>query len=403
MATQPSGSPPTTDIDLFADETLLDPYESYRTWRDAGPAVWSTRHEVWILSRFDDVKRALADNETYISGKGVGLYGPANEALEGTVIASDPPEHGALRRVLADRMSPRGIRALQPEVEAAANSLVDSIVAKGSFDAMPDLARKFPLMVMADLIGLPGDDHGSLLGWADAGFNTFGPANDRAVSSMPIVGEMFGYIASLDADPSKLREGSKGREIYEASERGELKFEQCGRLMAAYLMAGLDTTISSIANAVWLFGRNPEQWTIARSDPARIPHVYNEILRIESPVQTFRRTLTKDVQLGDALMREGDAVLLLYGSANRDERHWQDPDKFDVRRRSADHLALGFGIHNCAGQGVARLEAHSLLAALARKVERFEVGTPKRHLNNLIRNFDSLPVTLVPAAEMENA
>ena len=328
MATQPSGSPPTTDIDLFADETLLDPYESYRTWRDAGPAVWSTRHEVWILSRFDDVKRALADNETYISGKGVGLYGPANEALEGTVIASDPPEHGALRRVLADRMSPRGIRALQPEVEAAANSLVDSIVAKGSFDAMPDLARKFPLMVMADLIGLPGDDHGSLLGWADAGFNTFGPANDRAVSSMPIVGEMFGYIASLDADPSKLREGSMGREIYEASERGELKFEQCGRLMAAYLMAGLDTTISSIANAVWLFGRNPEQWTI---------------------------------------------------------------------------LALGFGIHNCAGQGVARLEAHSLLAALARKVERFEVGTPKRHLNNLIRNFDSLPVTLVPAAEMENA
>jgi cytochrome P450 len=402
MATQPSGTFPVTDVDLFDDAILLDPYDTYTALRGAGPAVWSTKHNIWILSRFADVKEALRDNETYISGKGVGLYQPANEAMQGTVIASDPPEHTVLRRVLADRMSPRVMRATQSDVEKAAKDLVDRLMEKGSFDAVPDLAERFPLMVAADLIGLPGDDHGKLLAWADAGFNTFGPENDRTISSMPKYGEMFGYIGTLDADPTKLRPGSMGRAVYEAADRGELRFDQCGRLIAAFLMAGLDTTVSSLANAVWLFAQNPDQWDIVRSEPARIPHAYNEILRIESPVQAFRRTLSRNVQLGDTTMRAGDPVLLLYGSANRDERHWDEPTKFDVRRRSSDHVALGFGIHNCAGQGLARLEAHALLAELASRVERFETGTPKRHLNNVIRNFDSLPVTLVPAAETAN-
>ncbi|KRB78782.1 MULTISPECIES: cytochrome P450 [unclassified Sphingomonas] len=395
MSPLPSAGVAATDIDPFEDSVLLEPYDVYRSWRDAGPAVWSTRHQLWILARFDEVKEALLDHETYRSGKGVGLYPAANSALEGTVLASDPPYHTRLRRVLAERMSPRGLRALQDDVEASAASLVDSLIEERTFDAVPALAQKFPLTVVAKLIGLPDGDQGQLLEWADCGFNTFGPGNERTVRSMVKFGEMFEYIATLDADPGKLRPGSMGREIYEAAERGEIRFDQCGRLMAAYLMAGLDTTISSITNAVHLFGTFPDQWDVVRADPARIPHAYNEILRIESPVQAFRRTLARDVRLGDVLMREGDAVLLLYGSANRDERHWDEPDRFDVRRRAGDHLALGFGIHNCAGQGLARLEAHALIAALAGKVARFDVGTPHRHLNNVIRSIESLPLSLV--------
>jgi cytochrome P450 len=399
MTSMTAYSVPTTGVDPFDDAVLLDPYETYRTWRDAGPAVWSTRHKVWIISRFDDVKQALGDHKTYISGGGVGLYGPAIEALRGTVIASDPPEHGALRRVLAERMSLRGLKALQSEVQAAADDLVDSLVVQQTFDAVPSLAQKFPLQIVANLIGLPGRDHHRLLDWADCGFNTFGPQNDRTLRSMPRVAEMFEYIGTIDADPSTLRPGSMGREIYEAAERGEIRLDQCGRLMAAYLMAGLDTTIASIANAVWLFGLHPDQWDSVRSDPARIPQAFNEILRFESPVQGFRRTLSRDVNLGGISLRENDSVLLLYGSANRDERHWKDADRFDVRRPAIDHLALGSGIHNCAGQGLARLEAHALIGALARRVERFVVAEPSRHLNNVIRSIGSLPVTLIGAKD----
>jgi cytochrome P450 len=390
-------SVPTTGVDPFEDSVLLDPYETYRTWRDAGPAVWSTHHKLWIISRFAGVKEALGDHKTYISGSGVGLYGPAIQALRGTVIASDPPEHGALRRVLAERMSLRGLKALQTEVQATADALVDSLIVEKTFDAVPALAQHFPLMIVANLIGLPGRDHHRLLGWADCGFNTFGPQNERTLRSMPKVAEMFEYIGTIDADPSQLRPGSMGREIYEAAERGEIRSDQCGRLMAAYLMAGLDTTIASIANAVWLFGLHPDQWDSVRSDPARIPHAFNEILRFESPVQGFRRTLSRDVELGGICMRQNDSVLLLYGSANRDERHWKDADRFDVRRPAIDHLALGSGIHNCAGQGLARLEAHALIGALARRVKRFVTAEPTRHLNNVIRSIESLPVTLLAA------
>ena len=160
-------------------------------------------------------------------------------------------------------------------------------------------------------------------------------------------------------------------------------------------MAGLDTTISSLASLVWLFGNNPQQWEIVRRDPSRIPNAYNEVLRIESPVQAFRRQLTRDVSLEGLTLKSGESVLLLYGSANRDERHWQRPEQFDVQRRVIDHLALGFGIHNCAGQALARLEAHALIGALARVVKTFVVGPPARHLNNVIRTISSLPVELV--------
>ncbi len=385
---------PKTEQDMFSDDLLLEPHEFYRSLRDAGPAVWSTLHNTWLLSRFDDVKAALNDHETYISSQGVGLFKPANEAMRGTVIASDPPDHAPLRRVLAERMSPRGIRAIQDDVEVKAEALVNELVTRRKFDAVPELSQKFPLMVVANLIGLPDDDHHELLIWADCGFNTFGPANERTISSMPKFGEMMGYIGTLDADPTRLKPGSMGREIYEAAGRGEIPFDQCGRLMVAYLMAGLDTTIASITSLVWLFGRNPDQWDIIRRDPSRIPHAYNEILRIETPIQTFGRTLSRDVMLGDASMQKGDSVLLLYASANLDERHYENPGQFDVNRRAGDHLALGSGIHNCAGAGLARLEAHAIMGALARRVDRFELGEPRRHLNNLVRTLESLPVTL---------
>ncbi|MFC3655979.1 cytochrome P450 [Xanthomonas hyacinthi] len=390
-------SGPATDLDIFDDAVLLDPYETYGQLRDLGGAVWSLRHRAWMLPRFAEVKRALEDHGTFISGEGVGLYPPAVEALQGTVIASDPPDHTPLRRVISARMSLRGLRAMEAQVQEAADVLIDKLVARRHIDAITELAAGFPLMIVADLIGLPENERDDLLNWADAVFNTFGPENERTLCAWDKFGALWEYIGRLDKNPEILRPGSMGREIYEAAERGEIRPEQAGRLMSAFLAAGLDTTIASIGNFVWLFGRHPETWDSVRANPASIPHAFNEVLRFESPVLAFRRTVAREITIDGCQLRQGDKVLILYASANRDGRYWDRPDEFDVARRPSEHLAFGFGIHNCAGQGLARLEAHAIMTALARKVRRFEVGTPRRHLNNVVRSFESLPVELIPA------
>jgi cytochrome P450 len=204
---------------------------------------------------------------------------------------------------------------------------------------------------------------------------------------------MMPYIQSLDA-PGRLKPGSMGAAIYEAAERGDIRREQCAHLMISYLVAAMDTTINAISNSVMLFATYPEQWQIVRDQPKIIPLAFEEIVRFESPVYTFKRVTSREVDVEGITIPENADVVMLYGSANRDERKWQDPDRFDVRRGPVDHVGFGYGIHGCAGQGLARMEGQAVLNALVRRVARFEIGEPKRRLNNVIRGLGSLPTTI---------
>ncbi len=188
-----------------------------------------------------------------------------------------------------------------------------------------------------------------------------------------------------------------GHAVYTAVDRGEIDPGQALPLMAAYLTAGMDTTINSISNALWLFGLFPHEWEKLRRGELSPAAAFNEVLRFESPVYVFARTAARDVAFGQVTVPEGSRVAVLYGSANRDERRWSHAESFDVSRHAADHLGFGYGTHGCAGQGLVRLEAQALLAALVRQVERIEVSQPVRRLNNGIRGLESLSVTLVPA------
>lgn len=386
-------SVPTSGVDLFSDATLTDPYPVYNQLRDAGPAVWVEPNAVWALARYEQVRWALGDHETFVSGRGVGLSEEGNRTRVGTVIASDPPLHDQLRAVLAERLSPRALRALREEIQQKADALVDRLVARRSFDAVADLAQAFPLSVVADLIGLPEDGREHLLAWANCGFNLMGPPNERNRNSVSTFSTMFPYIQSLDA-PGRLKPGSMGAAIYEAAERGEIRREQCGQLMISYLVAAMDTTINAISNSVMLFAQHPDQWQIVRDEPKIIPLAFEEIVRIESPVYTFKRVTSRDVDVEGITIPENADVVMLYGSANRDERKWRDPERFDVRRGPVDHVGFGYGIHGCAGQGLARMEGQAILNAFAKRVARFEIGEPKRRLNNVIRGLGALPTTV---------
>jgi len=242
---------------------------------------------------------------------------------------------------------------------------------------------------------LPQEWNERMLDWAQAAFNTCGPLDkQRTLEAFPIAVEQMSYLMA-HAVPGKLKPGCWGERLYEAADRGELAPEECPVLMTDYIAPSLYTTVHATSSAIWLFGQYPEQWDSIRADPSLIPNAINEILRLESPAAGLTRYLTRDHKVDGITIPAGSRVMVLFASANRDERKWKDPDLFDVRREGvAEHLAWGFGIHSCVGQGLARIEMKVLLTALARRVKRFELGKVERDINMVLRGLKRLEVTV---------
>ena len=382
---------PAYDVDLYDDDVLRDPYPHYRALRELGAVVWLPRNGLYALGRFEDVRAALRNPGSFSSAEGVAANAAVNEMSKGTTLASDAPLHDRLRAIIAAPMLPRALEEIGPQIRAEARQLVDGLERRGQFDAVADLARHLPLTIVSKLVGLEDHGRGSMLRWAAATFNVLGAMNERACAAMTDVQEMRGYLGGA-AIRERLRPGSWGERIFEAGDRGEVEPERCPVLMRDYLGPSLDTTIFATANLILLFGRHPEQWDLVRQDPALIPNAINEALRLESPIRGFTRYLAADTKIGEAVIPAGNRVLLLYASANRDERKWQDPERFDVRRRASDHLGFGNGTHMCAGLHLARLEMTALLEVLVEKVARFDIGEPVLALNNVLRGLASLPV-----------
>lgn len=234
-----------------------------------------------------------------------------------------------------------------------------------------------------------------MLQWAAAGFNCNGPANDRTRTALPVVEQAVAYMSDPDL-PKTFNVGGWAEALWHATESGELTTTEAQSMLADYWAPSLDTTIFGTTNAIWLFGRHPEQWQALRSAPNLLPHAVNEVLRLESPLPYFSRVTTKVHRFGQSTIPEGARVLLMYGSANRDERKWIDPERFDVRRKPSDHLAFGHGEHACVGQGLARMEITALLQAMLERVHSFELGEHERAINNWARGMARLEVKVRP-------
>ncbi|BBG03372.1 MULTISPECIES: cytochrome P450 [Pseudonocardia] len=386
---------PVYPADVYSDDALHDPYPHYRAIRDLGPAVWLPEHGAYAVGRYADARAVLLDGETFRSAHGIALNEPANDAILGCTLASDGERHAHLRRVVAHRLTARSLAPIREAVTAGADALVDELVARGSFDAVTDLAQALPLSVVPDFIGWPREGREHLLRWAAANFDSFGPMNARTERALPQCGEMAAYGSELVRTGNVLP-GSLGAGVLESRDRGDIDTEQAMMLMLDYLAPSLDTTISAVGSAIWLFGNHPEQWDRVRADPRLVAGAANEVVRLEAPVRAFGRITVRDTEIGGVPIAESSRVLVIYASANRDERRWDRPDEFDVGRPdSAQQLGYGYGEHGCAGQALARMEIEALLAALARSVTRFELGTPQRALNNVIRAFGSLPVRVL--------
>jgi cytochrome P450 len=390
---KPVDGVPTSNVDLFDEAVLLNPYPVYAELRELGPVVWLEQLGFYFFTRFTDIQAALSDWETFTSAQGVTMNDQMNAALQGGVLCSDPPLHDTIRKVLIKPLTPQALKALTTKISGEAEGLVSRLVTKGHFDAATELAQYLPVTIVSDLVGLPDEGREKMLDWAAANFQCFGPLNERTLAAFPTARGMVDYAFS-QCVPGKLKPGGWAAMIWEAADRGEISHDQCGPMMNDYMGPSLDTTIFATSSAIWLFATYPEQWDILRENPSLIPNAVNEVIRLESPIQNFSRVLTRTFDIGGATLAKGSRVIVSYGCANRDPEKWDQPDQFDVRRRAMDHLGFGHGVHRCIGNNLARMEITALLTSLTKRVERFEVGVSERHIINVLRGFRRLDVTV---------
>jgi cytochrome P450 len=394
MSTSLAGKAPTSALDPYADEALLNPWPLYGELRELGPVVWLEKYGMFALTGYDVVVKALRDWEAFPSSFGVMMNDDMNQVLRGNTLCSDGDAHNRLRRVVIWPVTPVALESLKEEVEREAEAIVDRLCAKGRFCATRELATYLPVTIVSRAVGLPEEGRERMMEWSIGLFNCIGPMNERTRHAMPVLSEMMHY-ARTHAVPNKLKPGSWAEAIHHAAAAGEVPSEAVPVMMIDYMGPSLDTTIFGISSGVWLFANYRDQWELVRNDPSLIPAAINEILRMEAPIQDFSRYVARDYDLDGVLLPESSRAIIFYGAANRDPRQFVHPDRFDVRRGNAGrHMAFGTGPHVCLGMNLARLEMRALFTALARKVERFHIEAEERALNNILRGFSKLIVTV---------
>ncbi|MFI6515741.1 cytochrome P450 [Spirillospora sp. NPDC050679] len=388
-------TPASLDDDPFDAAVLEDPLPLQRRLRDTAPVIRLSRYDVYALARYEDVHAALSDWQVFQSGAGVGLADFRREKPwrpPSLLLEADPPLHDAPRAVLSKILGPRALRRLRDAWLATAEDLVDHVLLHDRFDAVTALAQAFPLRVFPDAVGLTREGRENLLPYGDHAFNAFGPHNALVEKGAPRVAELSSWVTAACQRPNLTPDGF-GAQIWAAADRGDITHRQAPLVIRSLLTAGVDTTVHGLAATLYAFATHPDQWARLREDPGLARVAFDEAVRWESPVQTFFRTATADHRIGDVTVPGGKKILMFLGAANRDPRRWEDPDAFDLSRNPSGHVGFGMGIHQCVGQHVARLEAEALLTALARRVEHIELaGRPKRHLNNTLRAWESIPL-----------
>src|ERR1039457_7232552 len=351
-------SVPQLDVDPYSDDFLADPYPHYVTLREAGPVVWLRPLGVYAVARHVEVATVLRDWETFTTRRGFGLTDMAV-----VVPLVDPPDNAQFRKVFTTLLAPGAVRPLRERFAAVAEEIVGRVIARGSFDAARELAEVYVLKMLCDTVGLPEEGREHLFLYGDMAMNTSGPRDRRYLDSIAAAVPAVEWVAGV-CQRDRLSGEGIGAQLFAMADEGIITHEDAGNYVRAFPTAGVDTTASTIANAIFDLIENPDQWQLLREQPSLARRAFQETMRRDVAPQPLFRTTTRSVELGGATLEEGRKVLVLLGAANRDPRRFEDPDRFDIRRDASGHLGFGTGIHACPGQTLAMLEGECLLGAL---------------------------------------
>jgi cytochrome P450 len=393
-AAPPRGAP-VSDIDPFTPEHILAPYAWHHTLREAGPMVWLSRYGCFFAPRYAEAFAIIADYQTFCSSAGVGYANFSKEKpwrQPSMLLEADPPDHTRRRAIVGRILSAPNLRGFRTGFEVEANKLIDKLLDLGEVEAVIEVAQAYVLKVFPDAVGIAPGNRYNLIKYGTMVFNAFGPQNGIFDDSVRDLGEVGPWIMER-CRAENLEPGKLGDQVYQAVAGGQISKDEALILVRSFLSAGVDTTVDAVGNALWCFATHPAEWAKVKATPGIVKTAFEEVLRYESPFQTFFRTSTRDVEIGGVTIPANEKVMLNIGSANRDPRKWDRPDAFDVGRDVRGHVGLGYGIHACIGQMISRLENEVLLTELARRKVDFEViGATEHKVHNTLRGFSKLPM-----------
>ncbi len=397
----PADGIPVWDVDPYDEDMLRAPETFYAELRAKGPVVFIPAYSILALGQYETTQKVFSDHENFVSSRGVGLndfkleepWRPPSIILE-----VDPPDHTRTRRIMAKALSPKVVRGLADMFRETAEEIVDDLLTKGSFDAVTDLAERFPVSVFPRAVGMRDVDQRNLVDYGACVFNAMGPDNRLRRWALERNKQIAPWIMAACAR-DRLTDDGLGAMIYAeaAAEDAAITEAEAAMLVRSFLSAGVDTTVTGIGNALWCFATNPGEWDRLRADPKLARPAIEEVLRFTSPVHTFGRTAGRDTEIAGYPVEEGTKVICVLGAANSDPDKWGDPEAFRIDRRPLGHMAFGAGIHGCVGQNIARGEMEALLSVMAEKVARIEpAGEAVWRPNNAIHALDKLPLKLIP-------
>jgi cytochrome P450 len=386
--------------DPYDAEIRADPYPVYRRLRDEAPLHLDEKHGFYALSRFEDVERCLLDPATYSSARGavIELIQANVKISPGGLVFEDPPVHTHRRKLLARVFTPRRMEELEPRVRQICQRRLEPLVDARRFDFVADVAVQIPLYVIGLLLGIPEEDFGALRDRTDGRVRT-DPGQGMRYSDESFVGDYFrDYVEWRAAHPSDdlMSELLAAEFEDETGAIRKLTRSEVLTFTSVLATAGAETTVRMLGWAGKLLADHPDQRRRLVGNPPLIPQAIEEILRFESPAPYTARYTTRDVEHHGEAVPAGSIVALLLGSANRDERRYPEPDRFDVGRRTSQQLAFGWGIHVCLGAALARLEGRVALEEILARFPEWEVDMAGARLasTSIVRGWESLPVSI---------
>ena len=389
--------------DPYAYDLHDDPYPTYRRLRDEAPVYRNEAQGFWALSRHADVVAAFRDSARFSSAHGVSLdpaaSGPhAHRTM--SFLAMDPPMHGRMRGIVSRGFTPRRVAEMEPHIRELTRGYLDRILDEGSVDFIGDLAGRLPMDVISELIGVPAADRDEVRRLSDLLVHREEGTNDVPPAGVEAAFSLVAYYSEMLAERRARRTDDLTSALLDAEVDGDrLTDDEIMGFLFLMVVAGNETTTKLLGNAWYWAWRHPDQRVRPFADAARVPDWVEETLRFDTSTQLLARTTTEAVELHGTTIPAGDRVVLLVGSANRDERAFPDPDRYDLDRAELSQLvSFGFGRHFCMGASLARLEARVCLEELVARVRDYEIdpaGIRRVHSVN-VHGFAALPTTVVP-------
>jgi len=401
--------------DMFDPEVLADPYRYYGRLRDEDPVHWNARYELWVITRYDDVVWLTKHPEVFsnavwrtdprppypaIADSDMTLYERIRRFMGDQFIQFDRPQHLEMRNTLMPDFRPEATEPWRRVVRRAIDDLLDRAMANDRMDVVAELATPLPLLVIAELLGVPEEQRGNLCHLVPLLLNTGRGETDRMRPLAEGIQALMDILAPT-VDARLVQPASDLISVLVAAHRaGTFTRHQVLANIVLMLVAGYQTTINLISNGTLAFIRHPAQWQLLRGDPEGLAaRATEECLRYEPPIKSIQRICTRDIEMRGKLIKHHDRLRYFLTAANRDPAAFADPDAFDITRAHNPHIAFGAGPHFCIGATLARIEGQELFKALAARFARLELATEALEYDASItfRSLMSLPVTWVAA------